>query len=412
MRVQPWVRRGGPAVLSAALLLYLMAYAHWPGMLAQVDLQVYRFGATRARDGLDLYSAGLTGNPKTLLFIYPPFAALALRPLAYVAEPTVQVLWLLSMCGLVTYAVHRMLTATGLAVGDGLWSLTTLLTGLVIWLEPVRLSLQLGQINIVILTLVLADLLGKAQRPAAGIGIGLAAGIKLTPALFIFYLVAIGRLRAALVAGATFVATVVVGFVLLPTGSAYYWLRGGFHDVGRISVDRWANTSVGGLLTRLHAPAALATTVAVVLAVVALTLAATTYRRGQSVLAIAIVGMACAAASPFSWSHHWVWFAPLTVHLGYRAYALGRGASAWLLWSLWALLGGWFLSLRGASPEAGLLSFRPGGAWRDIITGSYVLVFVAVLIGTPLWFWRSGVRPTPDVSPTAVPAGVRTLAAE
>ncbi|WP_293054969.1 glycosyltransferase 87 family protein [Mycobacterium sp.] len=323
MRVQPWVRRGGPAVLAVALLLYLMAYARWPAMLVQVDLQVYRFGAMRARDGLDLYSAGLTGNPKTLLFIYPPFAALALRPLAYVAEPLVQVLWLASMCGLLTYAIRRMLTAMGLAVSQGLWSLTALLLGLVLWLEPVRLSLQLGQINVVILTLVLADLLADTQRKSAGVGIGLAAAIKLTPALLIVYLVAIGRLRAALVAGATLAATIVVGFVLLPADSAFYWLRGGFHDVSRISVDPLANTGVGGLLTRLHAPAALATAGAVVVAVAAVTLAAASYRRGQRVLALAIVGMACAAASPFSWSHHWVWFAPLTVHLRRRRRLVG-----------------------------------------------------------------------------------------
>ncbi|MGH3558305.1 MAG: glycosyltransferase 87 family protein [Mycobacterium sp.] len=390
--VSPWVRRGGPAVLAAALLLYLVVYVRWPSMLVQVDLQVYRFGATRVRDGLDLYSVGLTGNPKTLLFIYPPFAALGLLPLAYISEPTVQILWLLLMCGLTTYAIRRMLTAMGLTAGRGLWSLTALLVGLVAWLEPVRLSLQLGQINIVILVLVLTDLLGPAQRKWVGIGIGLAAGLKLTPALFIVYLAATGRLRAAVVAGATFVATLVVGFVLLPTDSAFYWLRGGFHDAGRISQNPYASTanaSVGGLLTRLHAPAALATAAAVVLAAVAVALAALAYRRGHAVLAIAIVGMACAAASPFSWSHHWVWFAPLIVHLGFRAYVLGRTCSTWTLWPLWVLLAGWFTSVRAHSQAAGVLSLRPGGVWNDIVPGGYPVVFVAVLIGTAVWLWRS-----------------------
>lgn len=394
MTVKPWVRRGGPAVLTVALLLYVLVYLRWPSMLVQVDLQVYRFGATRMRDGLDLYSVGLTGNPKTLLFIYPPFAALALFPLAYVSEPTVQVLWLVLMCGLIAYAIRRTLTSMGLTAAGGLWSLTALLVGLVAWLEPFRLSLQLGQINIVILMLVLADLLGRPQRKWAGIGIGLAAGIKLTPALFIVYLVAIGRLRAAFVAGATFVATLVVGFVLLPKDSAFYWLRGGFHDAGRISQNPYestANCSISGLLTRLHAPAPLASVVAVVLAAVAVVLAALAYRRGQAVLSIAIVGMASAAASPFSWSHHWVWFAPLLVYLGFRAYVLGRTLSAWTLWPLWALLAGWFIWVRG-NRETGVLSLRPGGIWNDIIPGSYVLVFVAVLIGTTVWLWRSAVR--------------------
>lgn len=412
--VRPWVRRGGPAVLTAALLLYLVVYARWPSMLVQVDLQVYRFGALRVRDGLDLYSVGLTGNPKTLLFIYPPFAALGLLPLAYVSEPTVQVLWLVLMCGLITYAIRAMLTSMGLTAARGLWSLTALLVGLVVWLEPFRLSLQLGQINIVILVLVLADLLGPVGRRWAGIGIGLAAGIKLTPALFIVYLAVIGRLRAALVAGVTFAATIVVGFVLLPRDSAFYWLQGGFHDAGRISQNPYAstaNTSVSGLLTRLHAPPALATVAAVVLAAVAVLLAAVAYRRGHAVLGIAVVGMASAAAAPFSWTHHWVWFAPLLVHLGYRAYVLGRTWSVLTFWLLFALLAGWFIYVRGDRRQAGVLSLRPGGVWNEIIPGSYVLVLVAVLIGTAVWLCRPVVRRIPDAAVTAVQAAAQTPAA-
>lgn len=379
-------------MLAVALLLYLLAYAHWPGLATQVDLQVYRFGALRVRDGLDLYSVGLTGNPRTLLFIYPPVAGLGLLPLGYVSEPAVQLLWLLLTCGLITYAIRRMLTSMGLTAASGLWGLTALLVGLVAWLEPFRLSLQLGQINIVILALVLADLPGPRQRKWADIGIGVAAGIKLTPALFIVYLAAIGRWRSALVAGATFAATIVVGFVLLPEDSAFYWLRGGFHNAGRISANPYAstaNTSVSGLLTRLGTSVGPATAAAVLLAAVAVVLAVLAYRRGHPVLAIAVVGMACATASPFSWSHHWVWFAPLLAHLGYRAYVLGCRYCAWTLWPLCALLGGWFTSL-GEHREAGVLSLQPGGGWNALIPGTYVFVFIGVLIVTALWLWRSG----------------------
>ncbi|WP_293054971.1 hypothetical protein [Mycobacterium sp.] len=102
----------------------------------------------------------------------------------------------------------------------------------------------------------------------------------------------------------------------------------------------------------------------------------------------------------------------MTVHLGYRAYVLRCGGSAWVLWPLWATLAGWFRSLRGASPEAGLLSVRLGGVGADLISGSYVFVFVAVLIGTAVWLWRSGRRPAPDIAVTAAPVDVRTPAAE
>ena len=384
--VAPWVRRGGPTVLAAALVLYVGFYVHWPSLATQVDLQVYRFGAMRMRDGLDLYSVGLTGNRHILLFIYPPFAALCFAPLTFITEPTVQVLWLALACLLIGYAIWRMLTALRLTAPAGLWSLGALLFGLVAWLEPFRLSVQLGQINLVILAIVLADLLGPAQRRWAGVGIGLAAGIKLTPALFILYLVAIGRLRAAAVAGGTFGATVLIGFVLLPTDSAFYWLRRGFDDVNRIAADQRGSTSVSGILLRLHVPAAGITLISIALAAVAVAVAAVAYRRGQEVLGIALVGMGCAVASPFSWDHHWVWFAPLVVHLGYRGYVLRGRFSAWAMWSLCVLLGGWFTSL-GAQRESGVLSLRPGGAWNDVVAGTYVYVFLAAVLGTAGWLW-------------------------
>jgi alpha-1,2-mannosyltransferase len=69
------------------------------------------------------------------------------------------------------------------------WTLTALLVGLCLWLEPVRYSIQLGQINLVILAVVVAELLGSPERKWAGVGIGLVAGIKLTPAIFLIYLV-------------------------------------------------------------------------------------------------------------------------------------------------------------------------------------------------------------------------------
>jgi alpha-1,2-mannosyltransferase len=385
-------------VLAVAVLTYIAIYLHWSELATQVDLQVYRFGALRMRDGLDLYSIGLTGNPRTLLFIYPPFAALCFAPLTFLTEPTVQVVWLSLACVLIGYAIWRMLTAMGLTAATGLWSLGALLFGLVAWLEPFRLSLQLGQINLVILAVVLADLLGPAQRRWAGLGVGLAAGIKLTPALFILYLVAIGRLRAAAVAGGTFAATVLIGILLLPTDSAFYWLRQGFQDVNRISADQRGSTSVSGILLRLHVPSAAITLASVALAVAAVTVAAIAYRRGQAVLGIALVGMGCAVASPFSWDHHWVWFAPLVVHLGYRAYVLRGRFSAWAMWLLCVLLGGWFTSF-GAHRESGVLSLHPGGVWNDVIAGTYVYVFLAAVLGTVVWLWR--VRPAAPQSPAS-----------
>jgi alpha-1,2-mannosyltransferase len=179
---------------------------------------------------------------------------------------------------------------------------------------------------------------------------------------------------------AAFAGTVGLGFAIAPSDSTSYWLRSRFDDVNRISHDPLANTSVGGLVVRLH-DSSTAATVAVVIAAMA-------YRRGQAVLAVAVVGLASAAASPFSWSHHWVWFAPLVVHLGYRAYVAGSRTAAAAMWLVCTLVGGWIVATTGDTPRAGILSLRPGGIWTDILPGAYVFVFLVVLVGTVIWLWR------------------------
>ncbi|MBV8929479.1 MAG: DUF2029 domain-containing protein [Mycobacteriaceae bacterium] len=381
------------------MVLYLLAYLHWPNLRLQIDAMVYRFAGDRLLGGLDLYSVGVTGKPTELLFIYPPFAAICAAPLALLQPSSVQILWLLGVVAALAYVVVRMLKSLGMTPGAGLWSLATLLFGVIAWLEPMRLTAQLGQINLLLLVLVVADLLGADQAIPelgnakqgkwTGVGIGVAAGLKLTPALFIVYLLLTRRVRAALVAAATFAATIAVGFAVAPADSRTYWLAGRFDDVNRISRDLFANTSVRGLFLRLHWPPTLAAVVAIAIAVVALAVAAGAYRRGHAVLAIAIVGMASTAASPFSWSHHWVWFAPLVVHLGYRGYVLGSRYCAAAMWFVGAFAGGWFVSVADHTPQAGILSLRPGGIWNVIMPAAYVFLFAAVLLCTAAWLSRT-----------------------
>src|SRR4051794_27325934 len=148
MRPNSAARVYGPAILTIALVVYAAAYLRWPSLAGQVDLQVYRFGAAQVLAGHDLYATGLTGNPRTLLFDYSPFAALSFLPLALVTPLTAQILGLAANAVLVAYVVLRLLRGAGLTAATGLWGVGALLIGLVAWLEPVRLSLQLGQVNL------------------------------------------------------------------------------------------------------------------------------------------------------------------------------------------------------------------------------------------------------------------------
>jgi alpha-1,2-mannosyltransferase len=328
-----------------------------------------------------------------MLFDYTPFAALCFLPLIVLGPLAVVVVGLVVNVFCIGYVIRRMLVVAGVTTAAHLWGLTALLMAPILWLEPIRLSLQLGQINLVVMALVIADVVSPATRRWAGIGIGIAAGIKLTPALFIVFLLATGRARAAATAAATFVATVVAGFVLLPADSREFWLQGRFHDVRRISSDPLANTSLRGLLLRLHWLTGWDSAAAIVLAMVGVAIAAVAARRGQVLLAVAIVGMTTAAVSPFSWSHHWVWFTPLLVHLGVRGYVHGSRGAAAALWLLAATLGGWFVASRSDPPQSGLMSLRHPGLWDQLLPAAYLLVFFLVL-GSSAWaLWRGARRP-------------------
>ncbi len=383
----------GPVILLVASALYLAAYLRWPSLASQVDLLVYRFGAGRVWDGQDLYSVGMTGNPHTMLFDYPPFAALCFLPLVGLSQPAILTLGLLVNIACVGYIVRRMLSAAGIGTATGLWGLTALLMAPVIWLEPVRLSLQLGQINVVMMAIVLADVLSQPSRRWTGIGVGIAAGIKLTPALFIVFLVATGRRREAVIAGLTFISTIAVGFVLLPADSNEFWLRGRFQDVRRISSDPLANTSLAGLLARLNWATRWETAAAVVFAIFAIAIAAVAWRRGHLLLGVAIAGMTSAAASPFSWSHHWVWLAPLLVHLGFLGSVHRSRVAALAMWTLAAIFGGWFVASRSSPPQAGLVSLRHPGTWNQLLPAAYLFALTTVLICSVYIFWRARQHP-------------------
>jgi alpha-1,2-mannosyltransferase len=391
------VRVLGPSILALALVLYVAAYLKWPSLANQVDLLVYRFGASRVWDGQDLYSVGMTGNSQTMLFDYTPFSALCFLPLSGLDQAAVLILGLAVNVACVAYLVVRMLRAAGVSSTAGLWGLSALVIALALWLEPIRLSLQLGQINIMVMTLVIADVLAPSSRRWTGVLIGIAAGIKLTPALFIVFLIATGRRRAAATATATFVATVVAGFLLLPPDSRHFWLQRGFDDIRRISSDPLANTSLKGLLLRMHWATGWETVVSGALAVAALTIAVLAWRRGQRVLAVAIVGMASAAASPFSWSHHWVWFVPLLAHLGVRAYTYRSRTATVALWALAAAFGGWFIESQSSPPQSGLLSLRHPGLWDQLLPATYLFAFLLVLVASA-WTFR---RITPQLRATA-----------
>lgn len=279
-----------------------------------LDLTVYRAGAQRLLDGTSIYSQPYGELP----FTYPPFAALVMVPLAVL--PTVLaelVLPLLSSAALV-FVWHRCgVTSRWLP----------LVAPVSLLLEPVWLTQHFGQVNLVLLALVLGDLVGPTSR-WRGVLTGVAAGIKLTPLVFLGYLVVTRQWRAAAVMAASFAATVLVPIVLIPGDGVRFWTSV-LPDAQRIGAPWYAgNQSLMGLLARVDGAWVLWFALSVLVVVLALWLARSLHLRGDVLGAVSATGLASLLASPVSWSHHWVWCIPLAMVL------LRHARIAAILWTL------------------------------------------------------------------------------
>jgi len=232
-----------------------------------VDLAVYRSGGLIVRHVSPLYNPHLAaplydwvgyGNLH-LPFTYTPFAAIAFALISFVP-------WWLSQQLSVAVDIIALLAALWFTLGglgyrrDQVRIGATLLgTAAVYWTEPVLRTMYLGQVNLVLLALILWDLTqpdtllntGKS-RWWKGFGTGIAAGIKLTPLIFIPYLLVARKFRQAAMACAGFAFTVLFGYVILPADSTKWWFDGLFAQGSRTGFEGWAgNQSLEGLITRL-----------------------------------------------------------------------------------------------------------------------------------------------------------------
>ena len=231
-------------LLAQAVVLALWPDAH----LLMIDLQVYRAGGEHLLAGTSLYDGGVLLD---LPFVYPPFAAVVFVPLTVLPLPVLKLAWTAAGVALVVFVVRRSAALIGMRADP---AVVALLVAVLLALDPIRTTFYLGQINVVLLAVVLADVTGRPGR-WRGVGIGLAAAVKLTPLVFVVYLMLTGRMRAAVTALATFAAAVGVGFLVAPADSVTYWLEGTFAAADRISpVASTANHSLAGLLARAGAP--------------------------------------------------------------------------------------------------------------------------------------------------------------
>ncbi|BAL86582.1 hypothetical protein AMIS_13620 [Actinoplanes missouriensis 431] len=297
------------------------------------DSKVYH-GAVQYwfRDGGMVYDFLRPGTPYG--FTYPPFAGLVMAPMAYLPILAVAIIATLATVGTTVLLVKWLGGSIVKRIGFGAAVCLALL------FEPVRETITFGQVNVLLLTLVTADMIfGVARgRKWAGVGIGLAVAIKLTPGVFILYLLVTRRWRALATAiGSAAGATLLAG-ALFPDESREFWTSA-LWDTNRVGLLYYlSNQSERGLLARLPIETVESK---VWLVCVLATLAAWGWRVFRSpddvVGGLALTGVLGCLISPVTWIHHCVWLLPALIrcvdhgrpYLGISGYVLMTSHLTW-----------------------------------------------------------------------------------
>jgi alpha-1,2-mannosyltransferase len=361
----------------------------WPWHPVMVDLDVYRQAGAAVIAGDDFYT--LSGLP----FLYPPFAALLALPLALLPAGVAQVGWTAAGVLAIVAVLHR-LGLTG-------WRLSLVSAATCWFVEPVRETLAYGQVGILLVALVVLDLVpGPRVLPRrvlpAGTLTGIVTAVKLTPAIFVLYLIAVRRSKSAAAAMITGLAAAAAAVTVLPGASMEFWTRLARGDTGLgHSIMYFTNQSVTADVIRLagfgRTPALIGLGLSAVVAVLGVWSAMLWHRLGEVGLAVTLCGVAGLLASPVSWLHHFVWVVPLALCLARMTPAGGRRRMpAWLEVLGW-LLFGWVVAVPFRRLPSGGDLERQWTWWQHTIGSGTALLGVALIVGSIVVARQSGRAP-------------------
>jgi alpha-1,2-mannosyltransferase len=339
-----------------------------------VDLDVYRRAGSVLLAGGDFYDL-----PGPLQFLYPPFAAVLAAPLALLPATAVQIGWTAAGAMALVAILHRF-GLTG-------WLLSVAGAAVVYIVEPVVQTLAFGQLGIFLVALVVLDLApGPRVFPRRllpeGMLTAVAAAIKLTPAIFVVYLLVVRKFRAFWVAVVTGIVLTLASAVIVPAASYEFWTRLAHGDTGLgHSIIYYTNQSVMADIVRFFGlgpePAIIGLVLSCAVAVAGVWAAALWHRLGDVRLAVTLCGVAGLLASPVSWLHHFVWVLPLAMSLLEPRPVSPRSLPTWYLALGWLFVG-WVV----VAPFMGL----PNGADVELqwTWSQHLLASITTVLGLAL----------------------------
>jgi alpha-1,2-mannosyltransferase len=318
-------------------------------------------------------------------FTYPPFAALVMAPMAVLSWPAAIVVSVVATVVVSAVILYRLVDPLARREGWTRWFAFAVAACLAAAYEPMRETVNFGQVNMLLVGLVLADLLVLVRpgRRLAGIGIGLATAIKLTPAIFVLYLLFTRRYRAAAVAVATATGATLLTAVVTPDETRVFWTD------ALLNTDRIGNTafvsnqSIQGAVARLGLPAPWPTLLWGLLAVAVLVVWLRRIRvavaAGDELTGYTLTAIAACLVSPITWVHHLVWILPAVPLLVGTALAAATGRRRrW--WLLGFAIGGYaLLCSRLVWPFD-----NPSGPLEQLGSDAYLLFCLVLLVVLPV----------------------------
>ena len=250
-------------IVMVVLPVTLAAFASWvfgEGIGQhhhQFDLRLYYDAINYWQSGHDLFSYSQPDAVNISLgFTYPPVAALLMSPMGLLSYPVVLVVSLIAIVA--SAAACRLSGAAGAHPAAEAADARPDRRRHGVRVHPGALPpdalLRADQHLPGLLVLVDLLVLGRRGSKWTGVGIGLATAIKLTPGIFIIYLLVVGRWRAALTAIGTVVAANLISAMIAPSETWRYFTSL-MWDSSRVGfLDTTTNQSINGLLARLDAP--------------------------------------------------------------------------------------------------------------------------------------------------------------
>ncbi len=395
-------RWAGPARygLLAVELAGVVAFA---ATYKSLDFSVYMWGGRAVTHDTRLYLVQGIGH----WFTYSPFAALVFTPISVLPLTLARVLW--DLVSVAALAVSCVLTLR-LAGRETSRATVILFVAGALLLEPVYHTLFLGQINLILLALILTDVWRVSRGRPAGIGVGIAAAIKLTPGVFIVFFLLTRRTKAAVTAAAAFAGCGLIAYLAAPGASRLYWLHL-FYDTKRVGAPYISNQSPYGAAIRIAGGLAHVggwyPVIPLVLGAIGLAAATVLARHDDWLGATATTGATGLLVSPISWAHHWVWILPALVVLG-RGGRRSRAAAVcgYVLFMLSPL---WFTPHSGGPREYGFHGVLTLVANCYLLAG---LAFLAYMTRQAYLTWRSGTGTAGVGAGTVTPAEPRPAPAD